>query len=316
MPDEFSSKSGNYGPECPHCRKSATKAAGTTSATGTTGGCSLSGNRSLRRCAPGISKATEAGTSDLLSIRHVNLVRFNDDLQTIVPDVAKSWHWNQDYTVLTMQLRKGHRWSDGKPFTAQDIVFWYNYLILDPNITQKPKDRFLSAGKPMKVEALNDETIRFTLNAPKPGLLTNFALDYAQPFQPKHLLAQFDPKLNKDADRLAQSLGFKDGYTLMKFYYGQSDWKDIPTPLLKDKAAAQRLVKLVTPRFCRRWKPIWWWKIHRTTAIWSPIPISSRLIQKVISYPISMKFMNLLSVMKISRPPKSLPVRWITKLRQ
>jgi peptide/nickel transport system substrate-binding protein len=191
----------------------------------------------------GISKATEAGTSDLLSVRHVNLVRFNDDLQTIVPDVAKSWHWNKNYTVLTMKLRKGHKWSDGKPFTAHDIVFWYNNLILDANITKKPKERFLSAGKPMKVEALDDQTIRFTLNAPKPGLLTNFALDYAQPFQPRHLLAQFDPALNKNADKLAKSLGFKDGYTLMKFYYGQSDWKDIPTPLLKDNAAAKRLVK-------------------------------------------------------------------------
>ena len=39
----------------------------------------------------GISKATEAGTSDLLSVRHVNLVRFSDDLATIVPNVAKSW---------------------------------------------------------------------------------------------------------------------------------------------------------------------------------------------------------------------------------
>ncbi|WED25421.1 ABC transporter substrate-binding protein [Vibrio sp. DW001] len=189
----------------------------------------------------GISKATESGTSDLLSIRHVNLVRFNDDLETIVPNVAKSWLWNDDFTQLTITLRKGHKWSDGKPFTANDIAFWYNDILMNSEIIEKPKERFLSEGKKMKVEALNDTTIRFTTNAPKPGLLTNFALDYAQPFQPQHLLSKFHPDFNKDADKLAKSLGFDSGYDVINFYYGQSDWKDIPTPLLKDEAASKRL---------------------------------------------------------------------------
>ena len=73
----------------------------------------------------GLSKATESGTSDLLSVRHVNLFRYADDLQTIVPNVAKDFSWNDDYTVLTVNLRKGHKWSDGSSFTAEDIVFWY-----------------------------------------------------------------------------------------------------------------------------------------------------------------------------------------------
>ena len=65
-----------------------------------------------------LSNATEAGTSDFLSVRHVNLVRFSDDLQTIVPNVAKGWEWNADFTKLTFHLRKGHKWSDGAPFTS------------------------------------------------------------------------------------------------------------------------------------------------------------------------------------------------------
>ena len=48
-----------------------------------------------------LANATESGTSDLLSIRHVNFVRFSDDLQTIVPNVAKAWEWNSDFTELT-----------------------------------------------------------------------------------------------------------------------------------------------------------------------------------------------------------------------
>ncbi|BBB30417.1 ABC transporter substrate-binding protein [Neptunomonas japonica] len=190
----------------------------------------------------GISKATESGTSDLLSVRHVNLVRFSDDLATVVPNVAKSWKWNSDFTVLKVNLRKGHKWSDGSPFTAEDIAFWYNNMLMDSNIIEKPKDRFLSAGKAIKVDVLDETTVQFTMNKPAPGFLDNFAQDYAQPFQPKHLLAQFHPKLNKDADKKAQELGFDNGYAVINFYYGQSDWKDIPTPLLKDKAASDRLV--------------------------------------------------------------------------
>lgn len=191
----------------------------------------------------GVSKATESGTSDLLSVRHVNLVRFSDDLATVVPNVAKSWEWNADFTLLKVNLRKGHKWSDGAPFTADDIVFWYNNILMDSNVIEKPKDRFLSAGKPVKVVALSDTTVQFTMNEPAPGYLDNFAQDYAQPFLPKHLLENFHPSFNKDADTLANSLGFESGYALVNFYYGQSDWKDIPTPLLKDKAATERMVK-------------------------------------------------------------------------
>ncbi|SEG10218.1 ABC transporter substrate-binding protein [Marinobacterium lutimaris] len=190
----------------------------------------------------GISKATESGTSDLLSVRHVNLLRFSDDLSTVVPNVARSWSWNDDYTELTLKLREGHKWSDGAPFTAEDIVFWYNNLILDKNVIAEPNARFLSDGKPMKVEAVDDTTVRFTLNLPKPGMTSMFASDYAQPFQPKHLIGKFHPEVNPDADKLAQSLGFENGYEAVKFYYGQSDWKDVPTPLLKDAAKAKALV--------------------------------------------------------------------------
>jgi peptide/nickel transport system substrate-binding protein len=191
----------------------------------------------------GISKATESGTSDLLSLRHVNLVRFSDDLATVVPNVAKSWEWNADFTVLKVNLRQGHKWSDGAPFSAADVVFWYSNILMDSHVIEKPKERFLSAGKAVKVKALNESTVEFTMNEPAPGFLDNFAQDYAQPFLPKHLLEKFHPAFNKEADKLAKSLGFDNGYALLNFYYGQSDWKDIPTPLLKDKAASERLVK-------------------------------------------------------------------------
>jgi peptide/nickel transport system substrate-binding protein len=55
-----------------------------------------------------------------------NLVVFDqhvaqNSLQSIVPDLATSWSWDEEGTDLTFQLRQGVRWHDGKPFTAQDL---------------------------------------------------------------------------------------------------------------------------------------------------------------------------------------------------
>jgi peptide/nickel transport system substrate-binding protein len=55
-----------------------------------------------------------------------NLILFDQhvpqvSLQSIVPDLATSWVWNEDGTELSFTLRQGIKWHDGKPFTAQDV---------------------------------------------------------------------------------------------------------------------------------------------------------------------------------------------------
>ncbi|MCA8930465.1 MAG: ABC transporter substrate-binding protein, partial [Alphaproteobacteria bacterium] len=165
----------------------------------------------------GISKGTESGTSDLLSVRHVNLVRYDDDLKTIVPNVAKSWSWNDDLTELTFVLRKGHKWSDGEPFTAEDVVFWHNDLLLNPDIYEKTPERWVFSGEPAKVEAIDDVTVKFTFPVPTPGILNRFAVDYGQAFQPKHFLSQFMPKYNDKAEDLAKEYGFENAAAAVDF---------------------------------------------------------------------------------------------------
>ncbi len=194
-----------------------------------------------------ISNATEAGTSDLLSVRHVNLVRFSDNLETIVPNVAKSWSWNDDFTQLTFTLRKGHKWSDGAPFTAEDVKFWYDNLNMDSNVIEKPKDYLLVGGERMTVDVIDPQTVRFTTPAPYPGLLAHFATHYGQGFQPKHFLGQFHPAINPDADKLAKAAGFENGYEVVTFYYGGSDWTDVPSPMLKDPSKIPMLPAAIQP---------------------------------------------------------------------
>jgi len=194
-----------------------------------------------------LSNATEAGTSDFLSVRHVNLVRFSDDLQTIVPNIAKGWKWNADFTQLTFFLRKGHKWSDGAPFTSADVKYWYDNLALNPDVIKKPKDYVLVAGKRMTVDTPDPQTVVFNLPAPKPGLLAHFATSFAQGFQPKHFLGIWDPKLNPDADAMAQKAGFKNGLEVLSAYFGNSDWTDTPSPLLSKPNKVANLPADVVP---------------------------------------------------------------------
>lgn len=179
-----------------------------------------------------LSNATESGTTDVMSVRHVNLVRYSDDLETIVPNVAKSWDWNDDYTQLTFHLREGHKWSDGADFTAEDVKFWYDNLATDTNVREKTKDYVLVGGELIDVVVLDAQTVQFNLPSPKPGLLSHFAQSYAQGFQPKHFLGQFHPDINADADANAKAIGFDTGYEVIAAYFGGSDWQDTPTPML------------------------------------------------------------------------------------
>jgi len=64
-----------------------------------------------------------------------NLIVFDQhkpqvSLDTIVPDLATSWSWDNDGTALTFQLRQDVKWHDGKPFTAADVKCTW-YLLLD-----------------------------------------------------------------------------------------------------------------------------------------------------------------------------------------
>jgi len=173
----------------------------------------------------GESIAPEAGNSEWLSVRHVNLLRFSDDLQTIVPNVAKAFQWNNDYTELTVTLRKGHKWSDGQPFTSDDIVFWWNDIVMNKDLYPDVPSYWLFGGKPMQVEAVDDVTVKFKFAAPAPSFTTLLATTYTHEWAPKHFLQDKLPKYNPNADADAKAAGFDTWQArFIPLFY--SDWED------------------------------------------------------------------------------------------
>jgi peptide/nickel transport system substrate-binding protein len=63
-----------------------------------------------------------------------NLVMFDqhvkqNSLQSIVPDLAEGWSWNEEGTILTFALREGVKWHDGEPFTARDVQCTWDMIV-------------------------------------------------------------------------------------------------------------------------------------------------------------------------------------------
>ena len=124
----------------------------------------------------GFARAYESGTSEILSWRQLNMVRYSDDMATVVPNVAKGWKWNDDYTEITFYLRKGHKWSDGEPFTADDVVFWANDIINNKDIHKQTPFPW-SIG--MRAEKIDETTVMLRFDKPYPagiGVLERYRL--------------------------------------------------------------------------------------------------------------------------------------------
>jgi len=172
----------------------------------------------------GIAISYESGTSEILSWRHVNMVRFSNDCETIMPEVAKEWKWNDDFTEITFTLREGHRWSDGAPFTADDVVFWMDDIIFNKEIHKTIPVPWGSKGA--SVEKIDDVTVKFKFDKPFIGLLYSLGgnQSYFVPWAPQHFLQQYHIKYNPNANEEAIKNGFDNWVQQFSSYWNK--WKD------------------------------------------------------------------------------------------
>lgn len=103
----------------------------------------------------------------------------------VTPRLAKSWE-TEDDKVWMFHLREDVKWSDGKPFTADDVVFTFNDLIYNPDIPTSSRDIFTIEGERIKVEKVDDYTVRFIL----PCVFAPFLRALGDQILPKHKYAQ------------------------------------------------------------------------------------------------------------------------------
>jgi peptide/nickel transport system substrate-binding protein len=154
-----------------------------------------------------------------------NLVRWTPSWDGIMPNVAESFDVSADSREFTFHLRKGMKWSDGQPFTADDIMFWYEDVFSDPQLTPSKPAWLVTAGKPVVVEKIDDYTVKFKFSEPNGLFLPGLAdVRGVRPTaHPKHYFAQFHPKYNKtNLDKLVHDAGVADWTALFQAKGGGS----------------------------------------------------------------------------------------------
>ncbi|MGQ9689613.1 MAG: peptide-binding protein [Desulfobaccales bacterium] len=123
--------------------------------------------------------ATDAASHDVAGLIYNGLLKYDGDLN-LVGDLAESWVISPDGLTITFKLRRGVKWHDGHPFTAQDVLFTYR-LMIDPKTPTAYGEDYKQVKK---AEAPDDYTFRVTYGQPfAPGLGS-----WTLAILPKHLL--------------------------------------------------------------------------------------------------------------------------------
>ena len=97
-----------------------------------------------------------------------HLTGFSTNWEVVFPEVAKSVELSDDLLTATVTLRSGMKWSDGAPVTADDVMFWYEDIMLHeelPNMSNALKP----GGTALVVEKVDDMTVNFVAAQPNPA---------------------------------------------------------------------------------------------------------------------------------------------------
>lgn len=118
-----------------------------------------------------------------------------------IPNLAKSWEWMEDGYVLMMELVEGAKWSDGDPFDADDVMFTWEDMILDPQVNSwTQRSTWQIDGEDITLEKVDQYTVKWTF--PKPYAISFlFNMDFLDfSVAPSHVLKAKHPKYNSDMD--------------------------------------------------------------------------------------------------------------------
>ena len=135
-------------------------------------------------------EATIAGQGPAMGVFN-NLVMYKQDvpqsgLQSIVPDLASQWSWDEDKTHLTFRLREGVKWHDGKPFTAKDVVCTWDLLTGKSSEKLRINPRKAWYRNLEEVTPNGDYEVTFRLKRPQPSFIALLASGFS-PIYPCHV---------------------------------------------------------------------------------------------------------------------------------
>ena len=128
---------------------------------------------------------------------YARLVGYDRSLE-IVPDILQSIEVEKG-RIFTLKLRRGHKWSDGQPFTAEDFRYYWEDVANNKQLSPTgPPSDMLVDGQPPRFEVLDPLTVRYTWSKPNPNFLPRLAA--ASPlfiYRPAHYLKKYHIKYSR-----------------------------------------------------------------------------------------------------------------------
>ncbi|MCD4824675.1 MAG: ABC transporter substrate-binding protein, partial [Phycisphaerae bacterium] len=140
--------------------------------------------------------ATTPGDVGVITWRlsYSSLLRFSPLAYPIEPHIAKSIKASDDRREYIITLRKGMKWSDGHPFTADDIMYWWDSVIEALKTGGVISNWMKVGGQPGKVEKIDDLHVKFSFPKPHGLFLEMLASAGEAPVSlPAHYLKQYHP---------------------------------------------------------------------------------------------------------------------------
>ena len=171
------------------------------------------------------------------------LIAFDVSYKTYYPDIAKGWELSDDSKTLKLFLRKGMKWSDGEPFTADDFMFWYEDLLQNTDLNPEIDPTYMPGGTLMGLKKIDDTTLEFSFAEANPRAVETI-VNSDEIYRPKHFLSKYLPKYNADADALAKSEGLDSWQLALEFHTSYNADPTYPTLLpwiIKDIGADSAL---------------------------------------------------------------------------
>jgi len=162
-------------------------------------------------------------------------LRYGPDGAVIEPHIIKGFETGADGAEFTFFLRKGHKWQDGEPFTADDLMFWYEDWRTNEELSPGGVPGYMKvAGEGGVMTKLDDYTVKYTFVAPYglfiPQMASTRYGDWAS--TPKHYMSQFHPTYTKreEVEKMAEEAGFDDWVGL---FGNKRDWRNVERPSLR-----------------------------------------------------------------------------------
>lgn len=208
---------------------------------------------------------------------HARLIGYDPNLKR-VPDILESYEVEEG-RIFTFVLREGHKWSDGHPFTSEDLRFFWEDIALNEELspTGPPIDMIVDGEAP-KFEVLDERTVRYSWSKPNPFFIPRIAA--ASPlfiYAPRHYLEAYH-KSYLDEAKLEQLVAEDDARDWVQLFLRRERMNKFDNPDLPTLQPWMLVTSPPSERFVAERNPYF----HRVDANGVQLPYVDRVVLTVV----------------------------------